>query len=612
MELTIDLGKSEPLSERLFGHNLEHTRAAVIGGLSAQMIRNRKFAGKPSLDGVSAEWEGVGDRPFFLTEGESYTRHICCEGMPRRNELQSLRVQNLRGGVCGIRQKGLYIKGGAAYELRVVVRCFTPIRLTAALTGGDGETVYAQASFDVIPGDWQILRASLTQKETDEAACIRFTFTEQTQVAFGAVSLLPADHFHGMRRDVVACLKQIAPAVIRWPGGNFAGEYRWKDGLLPCDMRGPLESLMEDESQTFSHGYDFHEVSTDEFIALCREVGAEPFVTINPVWCTPEESAQWVEYCNGSADTEYGAKRAENGNPEPYRIRLWSLGNEKGYGHMEGPKTAADYAAMARAHADAMLAADPEIELSSSGPYPNDEWARESAAALTPVAKYVSLHHYAFAQMDYTPDRIESSYASVVGSAQGALDLAVRMRESIDRFAPGLRISFDEWNLWYSWFRPSCVTEGVFTAKMLHMFINKAAELGVSLSTYFQPINEGAIEVTPKGARLSADGQVFALAKGHRGGRRCPVYGADEFTAAATEKGGTVTVTLVNESFDQHRDFVLNGLSGEARGVLCGSDEIVPCSYFQQTALPVKKHGAGFVVTLPPHSVAAVTVRPEP
>ena len=99
--------------------------------------------------------------------------------------------------------------------------------------------------------------------------------------------------------------------MIRWPGGNFAGEYRWKDGLLPADMRGPLESAMEDETQPYTHGYDFHEISTDDFIVLCREVGAQPFLTINPVWCSPAESAQWVDYCNGPVDTGYGAKRAK-------------------------------------------------------------------------------------------------------------------------------------------------------------------------------------------------------------------------------------------------------------------------------------------------------------
>ena len=611
MRITIDTGYTEPLSERIFGHNLEHTRSAVNGGLSAQMLRNRKFAGKPSPTGVAAEWESIGDRAFFRTGGESYTRHIGCEKMLRRNELQSLSAQNIRGGTCGIRQTGLYIEGGKAYELHLAAKCFMPVRLTAALTNRDDNNIYAQISFALIPGEWQRFSVKLTPSETDADASVRFTFTERTQVVFGAVSLMPADHFHGMRRDVVDCLRQIAPGVLRWPGGNFAGEYRWKDGMLPADMRGPLESLMENETQPYTHGYDFHEINTDDFIALCREIGAEPFLTINPVWCSPEESAQWVEYCNGPADSEYGAKRAENGCAEPYNVRLWSLGNEMGYGHMEGPKSPADYAALAGTHADAMLSVDPELTLFSSGPYPNDDWARESAAALRPVSKYVSLHHYAFADMDYTPEQIEKTYCSVGASAQGALDLAARMRDSLDRFAPGMLISFDEWNLWYGWFRPSCVTEGIFTAKMLHMFINRSADLGIALGAYFQPVNEGAIEVGPVAARLTADGQMFAMMKGHHGGRRCIIDCADPFTAAATVKDGAVFVTLVNDNFDENRDFTLEGLQGVAEGTLYTSDEVLPYTYFRKTELTVKRDGGKLTVSVPPHSAAAVTVRPE-
>ena len=611
MRITIDAGRAEPLSEWIFGHNLEHTRAAVNGGLSAQMLRNRKFAGKPSPTGVAAEWEGIGDRAFFCTGGESYTRHLGGERMPRRNELQSFSVQNLRGGACGVRQTGLYIEAGRKYELRLAAKCFRPVRLTAALTDRNEKDLYAETAFDLVPGEWQRFSATLIPRGADVDASFRFTFTEQTQVVFGAVSLMPADHFHGMRRDVVECLKQIAPTVLRWPGGNFAGEYRWKDGLLPSDERGPLESLMEDETQPYTHGYDFHEISTDDFIALCREIGAKPFLTINPVWCSPEESAQWVEYCNGSVQSEYGALRARNGSAAPYGVRFWSMGNEMGYGHMEGPKSPADYAALARTHADAMLAVDPTLTLFSSGPYPNDDWARESAAVLTPVSDCVSLHHYAFCEMDYTPEQTEKTYRSVVASVQGALDLAARMRESLDRFAPGTHISFDEWNLWYSWFRPSCVTEGVFTAKMLHLLINRSRDLGIALSAYFQPVNEGAVEVTPSTARLTANGQMFALMRGHHGGKRCLLDCDDPFTAAATVKDGAVYVTLVNDGFDKSREFVLEGASGDIAGELYTSDTVLPCSYFQKTELPIKKDGATVRVLLPPHSAAAIRIRLE-
>ena len=339
------------------------------------MLRNRKFAGKPGKNsGVAAEWTGIGDRAFFQHGGRAcYTRHIGCEKMRRGNELQSQSVQNLCDGMCGITQDGLTIKAGTNYEIRTITQCFVPVTLTAEFTDRKGSVVYASRDIAPFPGDWQTNEFLLTPDTDDKEASIRFVFREKAEVIFGALSLMAEGHFHGMRADVVRCLKEIAPTIIRWPGGNFAGEYRWKDGLLPSDMRGPMQAAMEIETQPHSNGYDYHEISTDDFVALCREVGAEPFLTINLVWNSPEDSADWVEYCNGSADTEFGKKRAENGHPEPYNVKFWSLGNEMGYGHMEGPMRPEDYAALARTHVDAMLAVSPDLKIFSSGPYPNDD-----------------------------------------------------------------------------------------------------------------------------------------------------------------------------------------------------------------------------------------------
>ena len=93
---------------------------------------------------------------------------------------------------------------------------------------------------------------------------------------------------------MIECMKEIGISMLRWPGGNFAGEYRWQDGLLDADERAPLEAYMENETQPYTNGYDYNEVGIDEFIALCREIGAEPFLTINLANASPEENAAWV------------------------------------------------------------------------------------------------------------------------------------------------------------------------------------------------------------------------------------------------------------------------------------------------------------------------------
>ena len=163
-------------------------------------------------------------------------------------------------------------------------------------------------------------------------------------------------------------MKELGIKVMRWPGGNFAGEFNWMDGLLPADMRAPFQSYLGLETQPHTMGYDYSEINTDDFIALCREIGAEPFITINPCWNTPEENAAWVEYCNGDASTPYGKLRAQRGHQEPYNVQLWSLGNEFGYGHMEGDNTPSGYCQIALENGKKMLEASPNLSLCSSGP----------------------------------------------------------------------------------------------------------------------------------------------------------------------------------------------------------------------------------------------------
>lgn len=610
---TIDIKSSEEYSPFVFGHNLEHTRAAVNTGLSAQMLQNRKFAGKPSKNqGVAGQWTGIGGKVFFQQGGHAYTKHICLPSMSRWNEIGAQYIQNLEEGqVAGICQGGLFLKGGEAYELRTVTKVSKPLNLKVELTDREGNKVYASKTLSLEPSeDWVVTGFDLTPSKGDRDGCVRYTFDKKAEVAFGALSMMPKDNFHGMRPDVVANLKAIGPRLLRWPGGNFAGEYRWKDGLLPVDQRGPLQAVTEIETQPYSLGYDYHEIDTDDFIALCREVGAEPMLTINISWNTPEESAQWVEYCNGSTDTEYGRIRAERGHKEPYNVKLWSLGNEIGYRHMEGPDGPLAYSEFAGKHADEMLKVTPDLEFCSSGPYPSDNWAVNSAAVLADKVEYISLHHYAGGSRNFTTDEdVRKSYEEITASFKGNVDIAKRMRASLDATGKRLHISFDEWNQWYSWYRPSCVAEGIYAARTMHFYLNETNSLDIPIVCYFQPVGEGAILVTPEGSTLTANGQVFALMKAHQDGRICKVADNEDYSTAATIKDGVVTITLINDSFDTDREFVFNLKGKVLEAKLLSSEEVIPYTFFEESPLEVASSRKAIRATLPPHSVALISVK---
>ncbi len=590
------------VSPRMFGTNIEHTRSCVYQGLSAQMLRNRKFAGKPAAtSGHAMEWYPIGKKALFVFD-EAYTRHHELYHMKRSHERNAQRVVNAYPGqLCGIGQHELYVQENHTYQFRVVVRTSAPVILTAALTSRFGGRVYASCRLEASGGEWTALEARLTSTATDADADLRITFDQQATLSIGAVSLMPANHFHGMRTEVVDCLKEAGIRLLRWPGGNFAGEYNWLDGLLPVDMRAPFESCLGIETQPSSMGYDFHEINTDDFIALCREIGAEPFITINPCWNTAEESAAWVEYCNGDSSTPYGRLRAERGHPEPYQVKLWSLGNEFGYGHMEGENTPEGYCRIARENAEKMLAVSPDLRLCSSGPYPNAEWACRCAAALSDRAGLVSQHFYAHLPLYPDAENFQQEYEKCIA---GAETLRSQIQQNRAELPDDVWISMDEWNVWYAWYRPSSVTDGIFTALTLHMLLSEAETLKMAQACHFEAVNEGLITVTPTEAFLTAQGQVFSLMKNHIGGRICH----RSSDALATLHDKELVITVVNSSYDQPRKVHVAATGTLVTARLYSSGTVIPPSFFAEQSVEMERVENGYECVLPPHSVLLVRI----
>lgn len=126
---------------------------------------------------------------------------------------------------------------------------------------------------------------------------------------------------HGLRADVVEALKAIGSPVVRWPGGCFADDYHWRDGVGPRDRRPRRPNR-------WWGGEDSNEFGTDEFLRFCGSIGSEPYICLNVGSGSPEEALSWLEYCNYAGDSSYSRLRAENGSPQPYRVKYWGVGNE--------------------------------------------------------------------------------------------------------------------------------------------------------------------------------------------------------------------------------------------------------------------------------------------
>ena len=129
---------------------------------------------------------------------------------------------------------------------------------------------------------------------------------------------------NGMRTDVVEALKHIRIPVLRWPGGCFADEYHWKDGIGPKETRKKMINthwggVVEDNS-----------FGTHEFFELCEQLGCEAYVNGNLGSGTVQEMSEWVEYITFEGVSPMADLRKKNGHEKPWKLDFFGVGMKTG------------------------------------------------------------------------------------------------------------------------------------------------------------------------------------------------------------------------------------------------------------------------------------------
>lgn len=201
----------------------------------------------------------------------------------------------------------------------------------------------------------------------------------------GEKSKIP--NYKGIRKDLVDNLKKLKPGVIRYPGGCFADQYDWRDGVGARDKRPTRVNFWADtrykttksyeDLQDGLQKYENNHFGTDEFIAFCRMVGAEPYLAANVRSRDVRVFLEWLEYCNAPANlTTWSAERAKNGRAEPYKVSFWGVGNESwGCG---GDFTPDEYATEFRKFTAWLPTYGLPLKLIGSGPNGGDvNWTRK-------------------------------------------------------------------------------------------------------------------------------------------------------------------------------------------------------------------------------------------
>ncbi|RIK35071.1 MAG: alpha-N-arabinofuranosidase, partial [Chloroflexi bacterium] len=250
---------------------------------------------------------------------------------------------------------------------------------------------------------------------------------------------------YGLRRDVLAALRDLNLRAIGYPGGNFMSSYRWEDGIGPRDQRRRRRNLAWQSIETNQFG-------TDEFLHFCRELNAEPMLGVNMGTGTIQDAANLVEYCNAPVGTVYGDLRARNGHAEPYGVKYWCVGNEMDGPWQIGQLPADEYGRKALEAAKMMRMHDPSIETvlcGSSSPrmptYP--EWDRVTLEIAWEYVNYHSMHYYA---TNYNDDT--ASYLALSVDFENAVDTLtgiLRYVKAKRRSTHDVYLSWDEWNVWY-------------------------------------------------------------------------------------------------------------------------------------------------------------------
>jgi alpha-N-arabinofuranosidase len=192
----------------------------------------------------------------------------------------------------------------------------------------------------------------------------------------------------GMRTDVVDALRNIKVPVLRWPGGCFADEYHWKDGI------GPLEGRKRMINTHWGGVVEDNSFGTHEFMELCEQVGCEPYINGNMGSGTVQEMSEWVEYVTFGGVSPMAELRTKNGRKEPWKLKYFCVGNENwGCGGNMRPEYYADeyrrYQTYLRNFGDNKL-----FKMACGPNGDNYEWTAKFMEIAGKYVNAISLHYY--------------------------------------------------------------------------------------------------------------------------------------------------------------------------------------------------------------------------
>ena len=358
----------------------------------------------------------------------------------------------------------------------------------------------------------------------------------------------------GLRRGVVEAVRETAPPVLRWPGGCTATSYEWLDGV------GAERPKVIDAHFGYAVGNGF---GTAEFVAFCREIGAEPQINLTTGTGDLREALAWLEYANLDTGTKWSELRKSHGHAAPFGVKYWQIGNEE-WGPWEiGYTTAENNGARAREWAKSLKKLDPSIKvLALGGGHHEDmlDWTAQVVEDAGEHIDYVTQHRYwnfnAKAGQDNYEKIVSAGYVEeqLMAALAGVIDLVSARRKLTGK----PRLAYTEWNcrdqshqeMTPEW-RPTTSQYRLIDAIACANFINAMQRQcnHVTLANFAQTLNVvGMLVVTPEAVLRETVFWALQMQRHHSGDVAIDAWTECDSFAIETERGQSYSVPYLDVS----------------------------------------------------------------
>lgn len=443
-------------------------------------------------------------------------------------------------------------------------------------------------------------------------------------------------NIEGYRKDVIDAFRQIKLPVLRWPGGCFADEYHWRDGIGEKSTRKKMVNthwggLVEDNS-----------FGTHEFMRFCELVGCEPYISGNVGSGTVEELSSWVEYMTFDGISPMAELRRQNGREQPWKLKYLGIGNESwGCG---GNMRAEFYADLYRRYATYCRNYNGnQLYRIASGPNADDyDWTEVLMRQVTPLhMNGMSLHYYTLPTGDWShkgssTEFGEQEYYQTIRSTLHIEEIIRRHAGIMERYDPEHRVGIimDEWGTWYDvepdtnpgfLYQQNTMRDAIVAGINLNIF-NEHSDR-IPMANIAQAVNVlQAILLTEGTATIKTPTyHVFDLYKAHQDADLIYSHiqnedaeeGVPALSQSASIKDGVVTITITNASLTEGYNVEAASAfsaAGSAEGRLL-TGEVHEHNTFDEPErvtikpLTVNTADGRLTVNVPPCSVAELTIK---